>query len=67
MAVLVTNQAGEGRETTRRLGQERLVFIFLAASPLVRPVRQNRHATQATQKERGEPADFQTGISGFPM
>ena len=24
------------------------VFIFLAASPLVRPARQNRHATQAT-------------------
>ena len=64
---LLTNKAGEGRETARRLGREQLVFIFLAASPLVRPVRQNRHATQATQTEWGEPFDFQTGISGFPM
>ena len=25
------------------------IFIFLAASPLVRPARQNRHATQANE------------------
>ena len=43
-------KAGEDRETARRLGREQL-FVFLAASasasPLVRPARQNRHATQA--------------------
>ena len=55
MAVLVGRaekkiKAGEDRETARRLGREQL-FVFLAASdsasPLVRPARQNRHATQA--------------------
>ena len=51
MAVLVGRakymyliKAGEGRETARRLGRECANF---AASPLVRPARQNRHATHA--------------------
>ena len=34
-------KVGEGRETARRLGR-------FAASPLMGPARQNRHATQAT-------------------
>ena len=37
--------AREGRETARRLGQ----LAAFAASPLVRPARQNRHATQASE------------------
>ena len=37
--------ASEGRETARRLGQ----LAAFAASPLVRPARQNRHATQASE------------------
>ena len=48
---------GKGRETARRLGREQLgkhrsfsraSRANFAASPLVRPARQNRHATQAT-------------------
>ena len=41
----LTNKGGEGRETARRLGQ----LAAFAASPLVRPARQNRHATQASE------------------
>ena len=41
----LSNKGGRGQRNREEIGA---VFILLAASPLVRPARQNHHATQAT-------------------
>ena len=44
---MLRNKGGRGQRNHEEIGAGATVFIFLAAAPLVRPARQNRHATQA--------------------
>ena len=48
----LSNKVGRGQRNREEIGAEQLetcfYFIFLAATPLLRPAQQNRHATQAT-------------------
>ena len=41
----LSNKGGRAQRNREEIGAG--VIIFIAASPLVRPARQNRHATQA--------------------
>ena len=43
----LSNKGGREQRNREEIGAG-AVFIFFAASPLVRPARQNRHATQAS-------------------
>ena len=44
----LSNKGGRGQRNREEIGAEATwVFIFLAATRLLRPARQNRHATQA--------------------
>ena len=46
----LSNKGRRGQRNREEIGAgATLVFIFLAASPLVRQARQNRHATQASR------------------
>ena len=45
---MLSNKGERGQKNREEIGAGATDFIFLAASPLVRPARQNRHATQAT-------------------
>ena len=71
--ILNSLKSGEGRETARRLGRKQLEKLFFsrlrrsfsrasranfAATPLLRPAQQNRHATQANDVvEKSQPTN----------
>ena len=48
---LLSNKSGRGQRNREEIGAGATEKCFLAASPLVRPTRQTRHATQAKERE----------------